>query len=240
MQKPSLLQISFCISILVHAVLFGALKTSGFFVSKPTLEPGDNLVTLNLVAAPVEFVAPSPMVKVVAPVQPLPPEKPIDKLVEKPVEKPVPIEPLKQPPPPEPPPVIPIPQPVQVAVVAKPVVQAQPLPQKTDFHGDASSVKSGADAITVQAQSDVEAKPDYLKNPLPDYPELARRRHEEGVVLLAVKVTAQGRAASVEIKKSSGFPLLDDAAVEAVRDYKFNPVLALEPEIEWPIGFKLR
>ena len=133
--------------------------------------------------------------------------------------------------------VVPVPQPVQVVVVAKPVSQ-------TDFHGDASSVKPGLDATTVQAQPDVEAKPNYLKNPEPDYPELARRRHQEGLVLLAVKVTAQGRAGLVEIKKSSGFPLLDDAAVEAVRDWEFDPArlgaLTFASEIEVPVHFKLR
>lgn len=95
----------------------------------------------------------------------------------------------------------------------------------------------------MQARPDVEAKPNYLKNPEPDYPELARRRHQEGLVVLVVKVTAQGRAERVEIKKSSGFSLLDDAALEAVRDWEFQPArlgaLALESEIEVPVRFEL-
>ncbi len=231
MQKPSLLQISFGISILFHVVLLGALGIFSFSPSKPALQQEDNLVTLTLVAAPDEPAAPAPVVKVVAPpiVQPLPLEKPVEKIV--------PIEPVKQPTPPEPQPVVPIPQPVQVVVVAKPVPQ-------TEFHGDASSPKPGADAITEQAHPNVEAKPNYLKNPEPDYPELARRRHQEGLVLLAVKVTAGGRAERVEIKKSSGFSLLDNAAVEAVRDWEFQPArigsLTFESEIEVPVRFELR
>ncbi|HEY1718710.1 MAG TPA: energy transducer TonB [Verrucomicrobiae bacterium] len=226
MQKPSLLQISFCVSILFHVVLLGALGVFGFGASKPALQQEDNLVTLTLVAAPDEPVAPAPVVKVVAPaiVQPLP------------VEKIIPVEPIKQPVP-EIKPIIPIPQPVQVVLVAKPV-------SKTESQGDASSAKPGTDAITVQAQPDVEAKPNYLKNPEPVYPELARRRHQEGLVLLAVKITAQGRAGRVEIKKSSGFSLLDNAAVEAVRDWEFQPArigsLALESEIEVPVRFELK
>jgi len=57
-------------------------------------------------------------------------------------------------------------------------------------------------------------------------------------------VTTEGRAARVEIKTSSGFSLLDDAAVEAVRDWEFQPArigsLALESEIEVPVRFELR
>jgi periplasmic protein TonB len=230
MQKPSLLQISFCISILFHVALLGELGIFSFGASKPALQQEDNLVTLTLVAAPNEPAAPSPVVKVVAPaiVQSLPPEKPVEKFV--------PVEPVKQPMPPEPKPIVPVPQPVQV-VVTKPVSQ-------TEFQGGASFPKPGTDTITVQAQPEVAAKPDYLKNPPPVYPELALRRHEEGVVLLEVKVTAEGRAASVEIKKSSGFPLLDDAAVAAVRDYEFEPArigsLTFASEIEVPVHFKLK
>jgi periplasmic protein TonB len=212
MQKPSLLQISFGISILFHVVLLGALGVFSFSASRPALQQEDNLVTLTLVAAP-------------AIVQPLP------------VEKFVPVEPIKHPIPPELESVVPVPQPVQVVVVAKPVSQ-------TEFQGDASSTKPGADAVTLQAQPDAEAKPNYLKNPEPDYPELARRRHQEGLVLLAVKITAQGRAERVEIEKSSGFSMLDDAAVEAVRDWKFKAArigsLALESEIEVPVRFELK
>lgn len=225
MQKPSPLQISFGVSILFHVLLFGALGIFSFGVSRPALQQNDDLVTLTLVAAPDEPAAPAPVVKVVAPV-----------IVPLPVGKFALVEP-KQPTPPEPKPTVPIPQPVQVVAVTKPISQME-------FQGDASSPKPGTDAITAQAQPDVKAKPNYLKNPEPDYPERARRRHQAGLVLLAVKVTAAGRAERVEIKKSSGFSLLDNAAVEAVRDWEFQPArigsLALESEIEVPVRFELK
>ncbi len=60
---------------------------------------------------------------------------------------------------------------------------------------------------------------------------------------LLVKVTAQGRAESVKVKKSSGYSLLDDAAVAAVRDYEFKPArvgpLVFASEIEVPVHFEL-
>jgi protein TonB len=227
-QKPTPLQISFGISILFHIALFGALGLFGMGVTQPTLQQQNNLVTLTLIAAPDGSVAPSPVAKIIAPVQPL---------SDKPVEEIAPAEPPKQHTLPEMPPTVSMPQPSQIVVAAKTVLQ-------TEFHGDASSTKPGADAGTQQAQPGVEAKPNYLKNPEPDYPEVARRRHQEGLVLLAVKVTAEGRAERVEINKSSGFALLDNAAVAAVRAWEFQPArigsLALESQIEVPVRFELK
>jgi outer membrane biosynthesis protein TonB len=77
---------------------------------------------------------------------------------------------------------------------------------ETTIRGDNRSVKTGPDATTVEARPSLLAKPNYLKNPEPSYPPLARRRHQEGLVLLAVKVTAQGPPAEVALKQSSGFP----------------------------------
>lgn len=64
---------------------------------------------------------------------------------------------------------------------------------------------------------------DYLQNPPPVYPPLSRRLHEEGKVLLFVQVSAKGEAESVEVRKSSGFPRLDEAAMSAVRKWRFVP-----------------
>jgi protein TonB len=62
-----------------------------------------------------------------------------------------------------------------------------------------------------------------LGNPPPEYPSLALRRGWEGTLVLRIKVLANGRAGSVEVSKSSGKPQLDEAAVEAVRNWKFIP-----------------
>lgn len=64
---------------------------------------------------------------------------------------------------------------------------------------------------------------DYLQNPAPVYPPLSRKLHEEGRVLLFVQVSAKGDAESVELRKSSGFPRLDEAAMSAVRKWRFVP-----------------
>lgn len=64
---------------------------------------------------------------------------------------------------------------------------------------------------------------DYLNNPAPVYPMLARRIGEQGRVLLKVLVLESGKAHSVEIDKSSGHRQLDKAAIEAVKQWKFIP-----------------
>ena len=50
-----------------------------------------------------------------------------------------------------------------------------------------------------------------------NYPEEARRNHLHGNVILDVRIAADGSLMSVEVRKSSGFPVLDKAAVDVVR-----------------------
>lgn len=64
---------------------------------------------------------------------------------------------------------------------------------------------------------------DYLNNPPPRYPPLSRRAREEGEVMLKVLVTPEGSAEVIELARSSGFERLDDAAVAAVRRWRFAP-----------------
>jgi protein TonB len=57
----------------------------------------------------------------------------------------------------------------------------------------------------------------------PKYPGLSRRRNEEGRVVLAVEIRADGTHGSIEIVHSSGHSRLDQAAVQALRRAKFVP-----------------
>ena len=83
----------------------------------------------------------------------------------------------------------------------------------------------------------------YLDNPAPAYPTMSRRQHEEGRVMLRVRVGADGRAESVEIATSSGFDRLDRAAQEAVRRWRFVPARrgpdAVAAYVNVPIAFSL-
>jgi periplasmic protein TonB len=89
----------------------------------------------------------------------------------------------------------------------------------------------------------VKANPDYYQNPPPEYPELAKQMRQEGLVMLAVEVDREGAPVMVEILKSSGFHLLDQAALKAVRHWKFQPGkigdLSVESNVTVPIRFYL-
>lgn len=60
-------------------------------------------------------------------------------------------------------------------------------------------------------------------NALPPYPEAAREDGLEGLVRLAVEVDAQGRVSAVRWDARSGVMLLDIAARDAVRRWRFEP-----------------
>lgn len=84
---------------------------------------------------------------------------------------------------------------------------------------------------------------DYLQNPKPVYPPMSRRLGEEGKVVLRVRVSAQGSTQSVEIKQSSGYPRLDEAARAAVEKWRFVPARqgseAIESSVLVPLHFTL-
>lgn len=68
------------------------------------------------------------------------------------------------------------------------------------------------------------ADPGFRNNP-PDYPEAARRRGEEGIVRLTLRVAPDGRVAAAEVTTSSGYGELDRAAIEAARGWRFRPAM---------------
>ena len=106
-----------------------------------------------------------------------------------------------------------------------------------------SAATSGAATSGEGAYSPAIFAADYLSNPRPAYPPLARRRGEEGQVLLRVLVSTAGRAAQLELQQSSGSALLDEAAQAAVRQWKFVPAqrggVAVESRVLVPIVFRL-
>jgi len=57
----------------------------------------------------------------------------------------------------------------------------------------------------------------------PAYPELAKRARVQGRVILQVNVDEEGNVS--DIKVSSGHPLLNDAAINAVKQWKYSPTL---------------
>lgn len=85
--------------------------------------------------------------------------------------------------------------------------------------------------------------PAYLNNRPPAYPEIARRNGYEGTVVLRVYVLPDGNPDKLEIEKQSGYSILDNAAINAVKKWKFKPATRGSKDIaSWviiPIKFRL-
>ncbi|NBV41726.1 energy transducer TonB [bacterium] len=116
-------------------------------------------------------------------------------------------------------------------------------PAQSQGHVSDSSTSSQSESSASAGRGNTISRPDAMDNPPPLYPESARRRGQQGTVLLSVDITSDGRPAQIRVKKTSGFPLLDEAALKAVRKWKFKPATsALAPiasTVEVPVRFEL-
>jgi protein TonB len=66
-------------------------------------------------------------------------------------------------------------------------------------------------------------QPSYASKVEPDYPTSARRLHQQGTVVLGLYINALGTLDKIEVIKSSGYPLLDQAAMDAMKQSGFHP-----------------
>jgi len=223
--------IPFWISAFIHVVVIGTAAT--FFIKPPefAIDTGHNSVEVSLVAADPDPVPPP--VSIPVPVEPLDtqPPKPDDVMVPvAPPVPPVPIPPAEQPKIKIPPPVAVIPKPHHIPTVAK---------------GDGSAPKPGKDAVTASSDAGaiLDAKPDYLSNPPPIYPESSRRNKQEGVVVLSVIVNEEGRPDDISIQTSSGFAPLDQSAMTAVHKWRFRSAelgsIKVKSRVVIPVRFRL-
>lgn len=84
---------------------------------------------------------------------------------------------------------------------------------------------------------------DYLQNPKPPYPPISKRLGEQGKVIVRVLIGVDGQAQKSEIRQSSGFERLDQAAVTTVMRWRYVPgKRGGVPEAMWfnvPINFVL-
>ena len=83
----------------------------------------------------------------------------------------------------------------------------------------------------------------HLHNPAPQYPAIAKRLRIQGTVMVRVLVNPAGLPLKVELARSSGSPVLDDAALKVVHNWSFVPARRgaepIEMVLEFPINFRL-
>jgi protein TonB len=103
---------------------------------------------------------------------------------------------------------------------------------------------AGAVTTAPAALPEVLAQPLYRENPEPEYPTLARRRQLEGTVVLEVLVTSEGTVGGLALHQSSGYSLLDEAALKGVKGWRFVPgrrgAAAVAMPVLVPVRFGLR
>ncbi len=84
----------------------------------------------------------------------------------------------------------------------------------------------------------------YARTVKPRYPRKARRAGWEGTTLLKVLVNPDGAPGHVALERTSGFDILDEAAVKAVRRWRFHParrgVAPLSTWVRIPVAFRLK
>jgi protein TonB len=64
---------------------------------------------------------------------------------------------------------------------------------------------------------------DYLQNPKPAYPAMSKRLGEQGKVVVRVLIGTDGTAQQVELRQSSGYDRLDQAALATVQRWRYVP-----------------
>jgi protein TonB len=148
----------------------------------------------------VTFTTPPPPQPEPKPVVVAPPPIVQPMAAPKPEEKPQP------PPPPQPEMTIPEPKPEPPPPpVAQPVVVPTPKPPSEEY-------------VPV-------TQPNFVQQAAHIYPPEAARRHQQGVVVLMLYISGGGTIDKIEIVKSSGYPLLDAAAIKEMKQSRFEPAM---------------
>lgn len=77
----------------------------------------------------------------------------------------------------------------------------------------------------------------------PPYPRFAREQGWEGTVVLRVHVNRTGLVDAVQTRQTSGYPILDDSAIQSVKTWTFEPAkdgeFPIPVTVDLPIRFDL-
>lgn len=203
----------------------------------PAAMPVSEAPQVLRLSAVLQPVAPAPVPSEPMQLQSLP--KPQPTVAPKP---PVAARPLVTPKPRNPEPVVSPPKPSAPPTVSAPA-QAAPAAAKVVAAAavEREPAKPAAPSAPVEVLS---SQPSFLEPPRqPSYPSQARRRNQQGVVLVEVRLDARGQQRSVNVLRSSGVDSLDRAALEAVAKWRFLPETtggqAVPSRVQIPIQFAL-
>ncbi|CAH2917572.1 MAG: putative TonB-dependent receptor [uncultured Paraburkholderia sp.] len=181
----------------VHVALLAVILTLRHEPVQPALE--SRVMTAQLLP-PAPVAAPA----AVQSVAPAPPVRSKPKVQPKPAQKPAPA-PLREAPAPSP----------------APVAAAQPAPATPPAAPATPAI--GRQTLDIAAPKNVSHLDCNIAKP--DYPALSRRRGETGTAYVKFVVGLTGKLENIELKKSSGFSRLDDAALATAHASACKPYL---------------
>jgi protein TonB len=180
------------------------------------VQPPEIVVPVQVLAELID--APAPSVEPARPAPPAPPAKPIPQPVAPSIPKKAapktPVQPQAQPL------TIASPAPSPNAPAGS-LTPSPPSPPAPPAAGPAAAPAAPPAApAAVQLPS---SNPDYLQNPKPPYPPMSQRLGERGKVTVRVLIGADGQPQKAELKHSSGFERLDQAALATVMKWRYVP-----------------
>lgn len=145
---------------------------------------------------------------------------------------------MASPPPPPPSPDVPPPSqpeivaprpPIQIARTPSVATTPDPQPQAPVAPVSAPAIAPGPPVVAAPAPpstvqvSDLSVR--MTSGSPPRYPMESRRKREQGTVLLSLTLGVDGRVANISVARSSGFDRLDQAALSAVRKWRWAPLI---------------
>ena len=120
------------------------------------------------------------------------------------------------------------PPPIRIATNAPsiPVADTPPPPVPTPISAPVSDKPAApAPAVVAGPVDGGDISSNVLSAPPPSYPVDSRRQHEQGTVKLRVLLGFDGSVENLEIASSSGSYRLDRAAMNAVRHWRWKPMM---------------
>lgn len=184
-------------TLLLEGTIVAVLISIG--VTSITTREQEEPTVLELI--PVSEPAPAPPAPTEAEAKPIrPPETRTEIIVPQPK---VEIQPARQP---------------VVAAIAPPAPPAPAAPP-------AASAAPAAPAVGTGPVNVANLGTNLLSGTPPAYPMASRRKRETGTVVLQLVISEEGRVVDVSLHRSSGFPALDQAAIAAVRKWRWSATI---------------
>lgn len=127
------------------------------------------------------------------------------------------------------------PQRMEQPVLSKPELTqpdlSVPLPETPpEVDEPVETLMPPAEAAPANAISDANLQ--VTRRVEPSYPPASRRAGEQGTVVFAVLVDPNGHPKDVKVQTSSGHDRLDQAAMDAIRRWTFNPAVRDSQKVE--------